>query len=402
MTIALSKEKVRTKQEPIAAKEHLFLIAGEMSGDLLGSQLARAIKRFLPQYPLLGVAGPLMCREGVKPIGVFDQLQVMGITDVIKKLPSLAVSFKKVEHHILKTRPKAVIFIDYPGFNLRLARSLRKKGYQGKLITYVCPSVWVWGKGRIKLMTKYLDLLLTLFPFEVDCFSHTDLKVQHVGHPLYERFKSYLYADDWKERFGLSDKPILALFPGSRQSEIELTYPLQLNAAKLFLQEHKGVQICVSESQKKYRPLLEKLAKEASVKVTLIPHHYNYELMRDARAALAKSGTVTLELAWHQTPAVVLYGVTKMGRLLAKYVLRLDIPHYCIVNILQKRTVFPEKIRQGFDAKSVIDALTPLWEEGLPRDLCLKQCEEAWESLKPKGGLTASEQAALQIRELLQ
>lgn len=399
MSIALG-EKVGARSEPIAAKEHIFLIAGEMSGDLLGSQLAKSLKRLIPQLPLFGIAGPLMIREGVRPISGFDKLQVMGVLDVITHLPQLIYQFHHIEQHILKNQPKAVIFIDYPGFNLRLAKSLRAKGYKGKLIHYVCPSVWVWGKGRIKQMAKHLDLLLTLFPFEPPLFSKTTLAVKHVGHPLSEKFLSYNYDELWKQRVGLKDKgELLAIFPGSRAQEIIRTYPLQVEAARLLKKNHPDIAIGVSLIDSQFAPLIKKLSKD--LKVTLVPHHYTYELMRDARASIAKSGTVTLELAWSQTPSVILYGVSPLNRLIAKYLLKLDLPHYCIVNILLNRTVFPELIKEGFDPENIADHVESLWSDGQAREKCRLGCQEAWDLLSRNGPHSPSERAALAIRDLL-
>jgi lipid-A-disaccharide synthase len=314
-------------------------------------------------------------------------------------MPQLIQQFNRIEKTILKNQPKAVIFIDYPGFNLRLAKSLRSKGYKGKLIHYVCPSVWVWGKGRIKTMAKNLDLLLTLFPFEAPLFSKTDLTVKHVGHPLGEKLLSYNYDEQWKSRVGLNNSsPILALFPGSRTQEIERTYPLQLNAAKLLLKKFPTMQLGVSLVHNRFRQQIEQLSNDVPIK--LVPHHYTYELMRDARAALAKSGTVTLELAWHKTPSVILYGVSQINRLIAKYILNLDLPHYCIVNILNNRTVFPERIKEGFEPQNVANTLEPLWLDGPLRDACQDECKNAWDQLANNGPNTPSERAALAIREL--
>jgi len=384
------------------AKEHLFLVAGEMSGDLLGSLLAKYLNRKMPQFPLFGVAGPMMCKEGVRTIGVFDKLQVMGIGDVIKGLPNLIKQFKTVERTILEQQPKAVIFIDYPGFNIRLAESLRSKGYQGKLIHYVCPSVWVWGKRRIPRMARSLDLLLTLFPFEPPLFANTSLKTVSVGHPIEEQISIYDYFDGWKKSVGLpEDKPLLAVFPGSRKGEIEKTFPLQLEALKFWLSRYPETVIGISCVNQELKSLLKKMSSDLLDKISFVPSHYTYELMRDARCALAKSGTVTLELAMHNTPSVVMYGMTRGGRFLAKYLFNLDLPHYCIVNIIQNETVFPELIKGGFDPLGVCHTLESLWEEGALREKCIQECKNMQENLQAKEGITSSEQAAIEIEKLL-
>ena len=161
----------------------LFIFAGESSGDLLGSRLLSALYKHNPNLNIVGVGGPKMRAAGMECIMQTEAFEVMGFIDVFLALPSLIKKFYKVAKAILCSNPKAVLFIDYPGFNLALASYLRKKGYRNQLIHYVAPSVWAWGKKRIPKMAQTLDLLLTIFPFEATYFAHTPLAVHYVGHP---------------------------------------------------------------------------------------------------------------------------------------------------------------------------------------------------------------------------
>src|SRR5262249_39681155 len=209
------------------------------------------------------------------------------------------------------------VTIDYPGFNLRLAKHLRKKGYAGKLIHFICPSVWAWGKKRIPLMGSTLDLLLSILPFEKKLFEHTPLKVAYVGHPLVERMKNYSY-----QTFA-SDSKIIALFPGSRKKEIERNLPLYLDACCELAHKFK---IALSVSDERYRPLMLEILKTKQWREEEIlwatPDH-TYELMKKAYLAIAKSGTVTLELALHRVPTVVTYGVSFLDKIIAYDILRI-------------------------------------------------------------------------------
>jgi len=194
----------------------LFIVAGEASGDQLGEDLLQALKP--SQLKIMGIGGPKMRAAGMETIFPMENLQVMGFIDVLFALPHLIRYFNKTVDAILKTRPKAVVTIDYPGFNLRLARTLRKKGFKGKICHYVCPSVWAWGKKRIGLMAKNLDLLLSILPFEQPLFAKTNLTVEYVGHPLVQKISV-------QEN---PDLQLIAFFPGSRTKEIEefpLFYP---------------------------------------------------------------------------------------------------------------------------------------------------------------------------------
>ena len=196
----------------------LFISAGELSGDLHGAKLVEELLKAHPKLKIAAVAGPKMRAMKIKPYFRMETLSVMGFVDVFFSLHKIIKQFYAVRRKILELQPKAVLLIDYPGFHLRLAESLKKKGYQGKIIHYICPTVWAWGKKRIFQMAKNLDLLLTIFPFEPQYFSKTNLPVRYVGHPLISQMQPTI----------LERKKILALFPGSREAQIEKNLPLQL------------------------------------------------------------------------------------------------------------------------------------------------------------------------------
>src|SRR3990167_4995403 len=162
----------------------IFMVAGEVSGDKLGGTLVESILKKQKDLELIGIGGPEMRAHGLFPIIPMEELQVMGFIDVIKHLPRLFKIFRRTVQTILDLNPKVVVTIDYPGFNLRLAKKLRKKGYQGKICHVVCPSVWAWGKKRIQTLADNYDLLLTLLPFEKPLFGKTSLRVEYIGHPL--------------------------------------------------------------------------------------------------------------------------------------------------------------------------------------------------------------------------
>lgn len=299
-----------------------------------------------------------------------EELQVMGFQDVALALPRILRRFSRIRSEILRLNPAAVLCIDYPGFNLRLERSLRKSGYQGKLIHAVCPSVWAWGKKRIPMMARQLDLLLTLFPFEQDCFAKTGLAVTYIGHPLVSKIGAYIPSPDFHARYGLDpNRPLLALFPGSRSSVIERNLPLQLGAAQELQASFPDLQIALSIAHPERRSQLLSLAKTAA----LIEPESSYDLMRAARLALATSGTVTLELALFDTPAVVNYALRPLDRFLAEWIFQIRLPHYCIVNILAKRQVYPELIGPYLTVASLTEQAKNLWQES---DACVRGCRE--------------------------
>lgn len=325
----------------------VYFFAGESSGDLHGSFLIESLKTLDPTLNLIGVGGQKMREKGLQGSIPMESFQVMGISEMIKNFPRLAFLFYKVRHEILTKNPKILILIDSPVFNLRLAKSLRKKGYRGKIIQYVCPTVWAHGKGRMKILTDYFDLLLTTFPFEKEIFRDSPLRVEYAGHPLVKTLQDYPYQKEWFKTLGMKEtSSLIALFPGSRMGEIVRHAPQQLKTAEALLKKHPDLQFALSCSHENLYSKLFEFAKASSLQLGknlfIVPPKFQYELMRDASLAMAKSGTVTLELALHQVPTVVHYDLTFINYLFVKLILRLKLSHYCIVNILMNETIFPE------------------------------------------------------------
>jgi lipid-A-disaccharide synthase len=385
--------------------KHLFIFSGEPSGDLHGSLLLRAIKQLRPEIKLSGVGGPAMRAEGLSCLIEMEQFQVMGFSDVLLSLPRLWRLFYKVRDAILEQRPEWLVLIDYPGFTLRLAKALRKKGFQGKIVQYICPTVWAHGKQRIQLMAENYDLLLTIFPFEPDYFSHTSLKTFYVGNPLTEIIRAIPHNDGWKESLGIPEaNRLIALFPGSRKNEILRNLPKQLAAAALLLEDSPNVCFGLSLSNPEFEPLINqfinKINPDLQKKLFLIPKRFSYDLMRDCFSAIAKSGTITLELALHQKPTVVVYQLSKLNYFIAKYILRLKLPYFCIVNILKNKKVFPELIKSGFTPENVCKEIKLLNENGQERSSCIRECKELASELENNRNEAPSMQAVRAILDM--
>jgi lipid-A-disaccharide synthase len=307
----------------------LFVLAAEPSADLQGEKLITELLRQRPSLSIAAVAGPRMRPLPIKTLFPMENLMVMGFLDVLCSLPKIAKQFFTIRNAILSLNPKAVVTIDYPGFNLRLARSLRNKGYRGKLIHYVCPTVWAWGKKRIPLMAEHFDHLLTLFPFEPAHFQGTSLKAEYVGHPLTAAIPPTSPTGT-----------LLGLFPGSRETEIERNFPLQVQVAKRLLSFDSSLTIAVSIARTSLEPRILQIASD--LPCTFYPPDQAYSLMRNCRAALATSGTVTLELALHSVPTAVNFAIRPLDLFIAQKIFSIDLPHYCIVNIIASKRIFPE------------------------------------------------------------
>ena len=365
----------------------LFILAAEPSGDLHGAKLIEELLRLRPNLKIAAVAGPKMRKLPIETHFLMENLQVMGFLDVFFALPKIIKQFFAIRKKILELNPKALLFIDYPGFNLRLEGSLRKKNYTGRLIHYICPTVWAWGKKRIPKMAETLDLLLVFFPFEVKVYSETSLNVQYVGHPLSSQIPPP--APSFKE------KMVLALFPGSREAEIKRNLPLQLFAAKRLASLDPRIKIGVSIAQNDQETLIRSLAE--GLPVDFYPPRESYELMRKAKCAIATSGTVTLELALHSVPTVVNYAIRPLDLFIAQKIFKIDLPFYCIVNIILSKSVFPELFGPNLTPDTLDFWVKKLWFDGSLSDDIKKGCEELKKAL---GERDASLEAAKGIISL--
>lgn len=316
------------------------LIAGETSGDLIGKEIAHTLKANVPDLRMYGVAGPCMREEGVLPWIQAESFQVMGLIDVLKKGFSLYRWVQFLKNKILKTNPEIVFCIDQPSLSIMLAKKLRKSGFTGKLVQVVAPSVWAYKEKRADIFASLFDLILPLFHFECSFFEKK-MKTVWVGHPI---------VDVVREHTSIVPKRYLALFPGSRKSEIMNNLPLQLKAAQIVVEEYKdlipavvvpnmahvSVRNYVMSSLLSYFPQGE-----------IFSFEERYKLMQGSKAAITKSGTVTLELALFDVPFVCCYETNFLTRLWLRWICGLRFnkdSFFSLPNILMKKKLFPERI----------------------------------------------------------
>lgn len=376
--------------DPHLKQYDLFIFAGEPSGDLHGEALIQNLQSLHPNITLFGVGGPKMRALGFKCILEMEQFQVMGFMAVFLALPRIIRHFYSLAKAILTYKPKAVLFIDYPGFALRLERHIKNKHFSGKIIHYICPSIWAWGEKRIPLMEKTLDLLISIFPFERKCFS-SSFPIAYVGNPLVARIGTHIY-----QPLDLpSDKKIIALFPGSRLKEITLNLPLQLRALDHLLEKDSEALGVISVSQKKFLPLIMNylitITPHLQNKIHFIPAEKAYDLMANSFLAIAKSGTVNLELALHKVPTVVIYKISPLDLFIAKNIFRISLPFYCIVNIILQKEVFKELFGPNAQEKNLLPEAERLLLDLSYRKEKIKLCQEVIDQL---GKMDASKQAA--------
>lgn len=377
----------------------LFVLAGEHSGDDHAAALVTALKEKVSSLDVEAVAGPALRSTDVAPFMAMEELDVMGFTDVFAALPRLYSCFKKVRSHILQTNPTITLLVDYQEFNLRLAKSLRKRGYRGKIVQYISPSVWAWRAGRARVMGDVFDTLLTIFPFEREYFSTTSLSTHYVGNPTKELVDNYLPCDNWKAILNIPNKKFISLFPGSRPSEISQNLPLQLKVAEELSKSEKDKVFALSCTNPKLLGNIHREIEKSTLilgrDLYIIPKEFSYEQMQESCYALAKSGTVTLELALHNIPTVVTYQISKTQEFIAKHLIRLNLPHYCIVNILAKKEVFPEFYGARLSVDKIVEALLLLDEKRGSIEEACSQLHQTFTEKRP------ADEGAVIIEEML-
>lgn len=334
--------------------KRVFIIAGEISGDTHAAGLLRELKELEPDMKVIGLGGPKM-RE-VAGDGIEDWVEtagVVGLWEVLKMYRYFKDKMDAVLDSLLDQKPEAVILVDYPGFNLRLASSLRAGGFKGRILYYISPQVWAWKKGRVKIMAKVLDLMICIFPFEKEFYEKSGLRTEFSGHPMVDRVVTL--KRDWKREPGL-----VGWFPGSRMNEVRRLFPIMMNAAKLIKQAVPGARFAISAANETLAGFMRQMADERGMPEAKrwIETGTVYDLMQRAETGAVASGTATLEAACFGLPYALIYNVSWPTYIIGKLVVR--IKHLGIVNILAKREIVKELVQGGLNAATLATSMVEL------------------------------------------
>ncbi|MBS7663453.1 lipid-A-disaccharide synthase [Pseudomonas lalucatii] len=336
------------------------LVAGEASGDILGSGLMRALKARHPQIEFIGVGGPLMQGEGLKSYFPMERLAVMGLVEVLGRLPELLARRRRLLRDLVDARPDVFIGIDAPDFNLDLELKLRRAGI--KTVHYVSPSVWAWRQKRVLKIRQACDLMLCLFPFEAQFYDAQQVPVRFVGHSLADTIPLEADREAAREALDLPlDCPVVALLPGSRGGEVARLGGLFLDAASRLRALRPGIRFVLPSASPERRAQLEQLLVDRDLPLTLVDGR-SHEVLAACDAVLIASGTATLEALLYKRPMVVAYRVAPLTYRILKRLVKS--PYISLPNLLAERLLVPELIQDAATPESLAQHLAPLLEDG--------------------------------------
>ena len=336
------------------------IVAGEASGDTLGADLIRALKVQHPNARFIGIAGPQMLSEGAETLVPMERLSVMGLVEVLGRLPELLARRKRLITTLVEAKPDVFIGIDAPDFNLTLELKLRQAGI--KTVHYVSPSVWAWRQKRVLKIRDACDLMLTLFPFEAQFYQDHQVPVRFVGHPLADTIPPQADRAAAREALNLAhEQPVVALMPGSRGGEVSRLGSLFLDAAVRLRTLRPGIQFVLPCSSPERRAQLEQMLVGRDLPLTLL-NGRSHEALAACDAVLIASGTATLEALLYKRPMVVAYKVAPLTyRILKRLVTS---AYISLPNLLAERLLVPEMIQDAATPEALAQLLAPLLDGG--------------------------------------
>ena len=357
-----------------------YIIAGEASGDLHASNLINSIKKLDNKSTFRGFGGDRMEEEGLELVKHYKDLSFMGFWEVLKNLFLVLSNLTFVKSDILNFKPNVLILVDYPGFNMRIAKFAKKRGI--KVVYYITPQVWAWKKNRVLDLKQNTDLLLSILPFEVDFFKKFNVQTNFYGHPLLDELNSLK-----SKSLGL-EKPIIALLPGSRKQEIKKMLPIMLEVVDHFTDYQFVIAGAPSIPNSFYRSIIN----DAYIPIS---SNKTYEVLKDSKVAVITSGTATLEAAILNIPQVVCYKTSNFSYYLARFFVK--IPYISLVNIILNKNVVKELIQFDFKKENLIFEINKLLNKKHKQVLL----EEYMQLQKKLGEPSASMRYAKKILSIL-
>ena len=370
----------------------IAIVAGEKSGDYLGSELIKAIKLNYPNAEFVGLCGPLMQQQGAESLADMDKISIMGLTGLASSLWDILAIRRRLYRYFIASPPDVFVGIDVPDFNLGLEKKLKAKGIP--TVHYVSPTVWAWRSGRIKKIRRSTDLMLTLFPFEEEFYRKHQMPVKYVGHPLAQQVMNWRAEPGFREVFATSEQKLIAILPGSRRSEVTRLAPLMIEAAIQLDKKYPDLRFVIPVANDEIKNfLIDELSVEQT-NIKLVDGH-SRDVLHVADIAILASGTAALEAALFATPMVVMYIMDKLSVFLFKHTVQVE--HFSMPNHLLSWPRVPELIQD----RATVENLLFESEKLLNDRVYYQSLHKDLESIAPRLSVNSGQIACEAIMQLL-
>ena len=379
-----------------------MIIAGEASGDLHASKLVKALAENADrEFIFFGCAGPRMREAGVEPVVMADDLAIVGLPEIGRALPMFLRVFTKLKRAATERRPDVVVLVDFPDFNLKLAKSLSRRGF--KIVYYISPQLWAWRRYRINTVKKYVDLLITILPFEKGWYAENGVThVEYVGSPLAREVHPSSSREEFRERHGIDrNRPLVTFLPGSRHKEIVRILPVMLDTMAMMTKSDPRLQFMIAAASQENRNEIESILAGARAQATGLPERIptveneTFDALNASDAAAVTSGTATLETGIIGTPMAIVYKTSWLNYKLLRPLI--DVAHFGLINLIAQSRIATELIQDDFTPQNLSVELIRL----LQPDANAESREKLREATEKLGHGGASKRAADLIVALL-
>ena len=391
LTMSL-EEKIPVKTIKALNKKNktIMIVAGEASGDMHGANLVREMLNLDPMLNFYGIGGNRLQKEGVELLANASDMAVVGLTEVVSKLGSILKIMGMMKRSLDERRPDLVILIDYPDFNIPLAKAAKKRGI--KVFYYISPQVWAWRKSRIGQIKKTVSKMAVILPFEVETYRQKGFAVNYVGHPLLDMVKLNYSKQESRKKFGLSEDEItIGILPGSRTSEVRILMPELLRAAQILKREMPDLQFVLPLADTLEETSVTEIISGFNVKVKVVSGH-TYDVISCADLALVASGTATLETALLGVPMIIVYKISLLSYFIGR--LFVHVKNIGLVNIIAGKTIVPELIQGDASGKRIAAESLSILKNGERRQKMIKELEAIRARLGEPGAARRAAQIA--------
>ncbi|MBP2645986.1 MAG: Lipid-A-disaccharide synthase [Firmicutes bacterium] len=371
----------------------VMLSVGEASGDLHGACVAEALKKIEPSVKLFGMGGDAMRSAGVEIHHDIKDLGVIGFVEVIRNLPRLFRLRDELVALMEHERPDVLVIIDYPDFNVRLAKKAKQLGIP--IVSYIAPTAWAWRRGRAKDVAKIVNRVAAIFPFEAEVYQEAGADVVFVGHPSLDIVKNTMTKEEAYRHFGAdAEKPVILLMPGSRRQEINTLLPVMLEACEIIRKQVAGCQFFLPVASTISRDSLQEMISQSQVPVKFTTGN-NYDIMNISHVAICASGTATLETSLMGVPTIILYKLATLTYVLGKLLVK--IPHFGLPNIIAGRKVVPELLQDAVNAETIAAEAIKMLTDDVLRQQMVNDLADVKRRLGEYGAVTRVAQTILEI-----